>query len=129
LRDHLLPAIAVKGAIAEVGRGAGARIAVEPHIRLRADTHQERACHLRGRADAQIGLAPQQLPGVAATADGAGIDGKRCKAFVGQVRGQGQGAGLFLEQQDLVQRHSQVGVEALFGGVQIAPCIQLVGGH
>ncbi|MNN56904.1 hypothetical protein D3C81_1718640 [compost metagenome] len=87
LRDDLLPASTFKRGVAEVGRGLEVDGAVEPDVRgviFCGQTHQERAGHAGGLALAEVSLGVEQLPDMSATADGAGVLGKRRKAFIGE---------------------------------------------
>ncbi|MNZ97905.1 hypothetical protein D3C78_1171700 [compost metagenome] len=61
-----------------------------------------------------------------ATADGAGIPGKRGKTLVGEGLGRRQGLLFLAQQMNLVQRHPQIGVDALLGSAEVAAGIQLV---
>ena len=118
LRDHLLPATLVEGGIAQISDGPHIVLTVKPDIGLLAEAQQKRARHFGIRADAQISLLAQHLPGVVAPADRTCIVGKGRKAFFSQLRGRRQGAGLFAQQLDFIQGDPQVGVDALLGGAQ-----------
>jgi len=66
---------------------------------------------------------------VTTTADRTGVLRERRKAFFGEHLWCRQGFLLFAQQADFVQRHAQVGIDALFGRGEVAARVQLIAGH
>ncbi|MNN52477.1 hypothetical protein D3C81_1671790 [compost metagenome] len=65
---------------------------------------------------------------MATTALAAGVYHERWQAFLGQRLHTGYGGGFFAQQLDLVERDAKVGIDALFGGRQVAAGVDLVAG-
>lgn len=62
-----------------------------------------------------------------AAAGGAGVGHEGREAFLGQDLDGQQLRRVFAARLDLVERHPQVGVHPLFGGIEVAAGIQLMG--
>ncbi len=109
-----------------------ALVAAQPDIGLASavgrQDQQQAAGDFRGLAAAQVSAGLQPRPLVAAAALAAGIDHEGWQAFFGQGLHARHGSVFFTQQLDFVEGHPQVGVQALFGGGEVAPGVDLVAG-